>query len=77
MIADTDTFSYRSLQVGEAFGRSSPRRYPVESLAWGVGAGFRRAKVASMRLGMVWQCSRLRGENGPGLHPRYTKGAGP
>jgi hypothetical protein len=33
--------------------------------------------VASMRLGMVWQCSRLRAENGPGLHSRYTKGAGP
>src|SRR6476659_5326653 len=51
MIADTDTFSYRSLQVGEAFGRSNPRRYPLESLAWGVGAGFRRAKVASIRVG--------------------------
>jgi sulfide:quinone oxidoreductase len=51
MIADTDTFSYRSLQVGEAFGRSSPRRYPLESLASGVGAGFRRAKVASIRVG--------------------------
>jgi sulfide:quinone oxidoreductase len=51
MIADTDTFSYRSLQVGEVFGVGRPRRYPLESLAWGTGAAFRQAAVASIRDG--------------------------
>ena len=32
LVADTDTFSYRSLQVGEAFGVGRPRRYSLESL---------------------------------------------
>ena len=51
MIADTDTFSYRSLQVGEVFGTSRPRHYQLQSLALGVGAGFRRTTVASIHVG--------------------------
>jgi len=33
LVADTDTFAYRSLQVGEAFGVGHPRRYSLAALA--------------------------------------------
>lgn len=51
LVADTDTFAYRSLQVGEAFGLGHPRRYPLESLVEGSGARFVQASVASVRVG--------------------------
>jgi sulfide:quinone oxidoreductase len=51
LVADTDTFAYRSLQVGEAFGLGHPRRYSLESLAESSGARFIHASVASVRVG--------------------------
>ena len=51
LVADTDTFAYRSLQVGEAFGLGHPRRYSLASLAENGGARFVHASVASVRAG--------------------------
>jgi sulfide:quinone oxidoreductase len=51
MVADTDGFSYRSLQVGEAFGVGHPRRYPLAALAGDAGARFVQARVKSVRTG--------------------------
>jgi sulfide:quinone oxidoreductase len=51
LVADTDTFSYRSLQVGEAFGVGHPRRYPLASLAEEAGARFVKAPLVSVHAG--------------------------
>ena len=51
VIAQSDTFSYRSLQVGEAFGVGHPRRYSLEGLARDAGARFTQAAVGSVRVG--------------------------
>ena len=51
LVADTDTFAYRSLQVGEAFGVGRPRRYSLASLVGNAGAEFIQAPVASVRVG--------------------------
>ena len=48
LVADSDTFFYRSLQVGEPFGLAKPRRYPLARLVEGVGARFVRAAVAGV-----------------------------
>src|SRR3954452_12350444 len=49
LVADTDTFAYRSLQVGEAFGIGHARRYPLASFTRHVGARFVENSVASIR----------------------------
>jgi sulfide:quinone oxidoreductase len=51
LIADTDTFSYRSLQVGEPFGAERPRQYPLAVLAENADARFIRASIASVAAG--------------------------
>src|SRR5919204_4432618 len=51
LVADADTFAYRSLQVGEAFGIGHPRRYSLPALTEACGATFIRASVASVRVG--------------------------
>ena len=51
IVADTDAFTYRSLQVGEAFGVGRPRRYPLASLVGNVGAEFVQSRVTSIRVG--------------------------
>jgi sulfide:quinone oxidoreductase len=51
LVADTDTFAYRSLQVGEAFGVGHPRRYRLASLADEIGASFVQAPVVSIHAG--------------------------
>jgi sulfide:quinone oxidoreductase len=51
LVADTDSFAYRSLQVGEAFGTDHPRRYPLASLIDGAGARFIQASIASINVG--------------------------
>jgi sulfide:quinone oxidoreductase len=51
LVADTDTFSYRSLQVGEAFGVGHPHDYALPGLVEACGARFRKARVASIRAG--------------------------
>jgi len=51
LVADTDTFAYRSLQVGEAFGVGRPQRYPLASLVEGAGGRFVRASIASVSAG--------------------------
>jgi sulfide:quinone oxidoreductase len=48
LVADTDTFSYRSLQVGEAFGVGHPRRYPLEMLVADAGGRFVQAPIAAV-----------------------------
>jgi sulfide:quinone oxidoreductase len=48
-VANTDTFSYRSLQVGEAFGVGHPRRYSLEELVAGSGGRFVQAPVTEVR----------------------------
>jgi sulfide:quinone oxidoreductase len=47
LVADSDAFSYRALQLG----RSSPERYPLAALVEGVGARFVRGSVASIGAG--------------------------
>ena len=49
LVANTDTFSYRSLQVGEAFGVGHPRRYPLQELVAGSGGRFVQAPVTEVR----------------------------
>jgi sulfide:quinone oxidoreductase len=49
LVANTDTFSYRSLQVGEAFGVGHPRRYSLEELVAGSGGRFVQAPVTEVR----------------------------
>src|SRR6476661_6050585 len=49
LVADTDTFTYRSLQVGEAFGADAARRYPLASLAR--GATFLQRAIRSVATG--------------------------
>src|SRR6478609_6260970 len=49
LVADTDTFTYRSLQVGEAFGADAARRYPLASLAR--GATFLQRAIRSVAIG--------------------------
>ena len=49
LVADTDTFAYRSLQVGEAFGVGHPRRYPLGQLVADSGGHFIQAPVAAVR----------------------------
>lgn len=49
LVADGDTFAYRSLQVGEAFGLGHPRRYPLAGLVEGAGAHFVQGSVAAVR----------------------------
>ena len=49
LVADTDTFFYRSLQVGEAFGIGHPRRYSLALLVADSGGRFIHAPVASVR----------------------------
>jgi sulfide:quinone oxidoreductase len=51
LVANTDTFTYRSLQVGEAFGVGRPRRYPLPALVADAGGTFVEASVASVRVG--------------------------
>jgi len=51
LVADTDTFAYRSLEVGEAFGVGRPRRYSLTSLVEDCGARFVRAPVVSIGAG--------------------------
>jgi sulfide:quinone oxidoreductase len=51
LVADTDAFFYRSLQVGEAFGVGHPRRYSLPSLVEDAGARFVQAPVASVHTG--------------------------
>ena len=51
LVADTDTFSYRSLQVAEPFGAERPSRYPLAALAENLGARFVRASIASVSAG--------------------------
>src|SRR5437762_7490792 len=51
LVADTDTFAYRSLQVGEAFGVGHPRRYSLAALAELNGARFVQAPVVSIHAG--------------------------
>jgi sulfide:quinone oxidoreductase len=51
LVADRDTFAYRSLQVGQAFGAGSPRSYPLPSLVEGAGARFVQASIASVNVG--------------------------
>src|SRR4051794_8134226 len=51
LVADTDAFTYRSLQVGEAFGAGHPRRYSLAALADGCDAQFIQAPVASIIAG--------------------------
>src|SRR5437762_12470900 len=51
LVADTDTFAYRSLQVGEAFGVGRPQRYPLASLVEGARGRFVRASIASVSAG--------------------------
>jgi sulfide:quinone oxidoreductase len=48
VVADTDSFWYRSLQVGEAFGIGHPRRYGLANLVAENGARFVQAPVASV-----------------------------
>jgi sulfide:quinone oxidoreductase len=49
VVADTDTFSYRSLQVGEAFGVGRPRHYPLPDIVAGSGGRFIQAPVTAIR----------------------------
>jgi sulfide:quinone oxidoreductase len=49
LVADTDSFSYRSLQVGEAFGVGRPRRYSLASIVTYSGGRFIQAPVAAVR----------------------------
>lgn len=51
VVADSDTFAYRSLQISEVFGVGGPRHYPLRALVSGVGATFRQARVASIGVG--------------------------
>src|SRR5436853_572498 len=51
LVADTDTFAYESLQVGEAFGLGHRRRYSLPLLARNSGARFVGARMASIRAG--------------------------
>jgi sulfide:quinone oxidoreductase len=51
LVANTDTFAYRSLQVGEAFGVGRPRRYPLAPLVADADGTFIKAKVASIHVG--------------------------
>ena len=51
LVADSPAFSYRSLQVGEAFGVGHPREYRLPSLVEGAGARFVEASVASVQAG--------------------------
>jgi sulfide:quinone oxidoreductase len=49
VVADADTFAYRSLQVGEAFGVGRPRRYPLPAIVAESGARFIQAPVTAVR----------------------------
>jgi sulfide:quinone oxidoreductase len=49
LVADTDTFSYRPLMVGEAFGLGHPHKYPLAQLVEGAGAHFLRGSVTAVR----------------------------
>src|SRR5690242_15364600 len=51
LVANTDTFAYRSLEVGEAFGVGRPHRYPLAALVAGVGGRFVQESIASVRVG--------------------------
>jgi sulfide:quinone oxidoreductase len=51
LVADTETFSYRSLQVGEAFGVGHPRHYSLPALVEDRAAHFRTGRVASIHAG--------------------------
>jgi sulfide:quinone oxidoreductase len=51
VVAASDTFSYRSLQVGEAFGLGRARRYPLEPLLADAGATFVQERVVSIHAG--------------------------
>jgi sulfide:quinone oxidoreductase len=51
LVANTDTFTYRSLQVGAPFGVGHPRRYPLPALVADAGGTFVEASVASVRAG--------------------------
>ena len=50
LVADTDTFTYRSLQVGEAFGAGRPRRYPLASLVADAHGTFVQAPIKSVHI---------------------------
>src|SRR5690242_5770514 len=49
VVANADTFAYRSLQVGEAFGVGRPRRYPLPEIVAESGARFIQAPVTAVR----------------------------
>jgi sulfide:quinone oxidoreductase len=51
VVADSDTFTYRSLQIGETFGLAAPRRYRLASLVEDAGARFVHASIASISAG--------------------------
>jgi sulfide:quinone oxidoreductase len=51
LVADVDTFAYRSLQIAEPFDAGHPRRYPLASLAADAGAAFVQERVRSIRVG--------------------------
>jgi sulfide:quinone oxidoreductase len=50
VVADTDVFAYRSLQIGEAFGGGAPRRYSLPLLVANLGATFQRGSIAAVRI---------------------------
>src|SRR5215212_5951620 len=51
LVADTDTFAYRALNVGEAFGAGHPRRYSLPALVEDCGARFVQERVTSISAG--------------------------
>jgi sulfide:quinone oxidoreductase len=51
VVANTDTFWYRSLEVGQAFGVGHPRQYSLRSLVENAGGAFVQAPVASIHAG--------------------------
>src|SRR3954454_17614129 len=51
LVADTDTFVYRSQQVGEAFGVAPARRHDLGALVADAGATFVRDRVAKVDAG--------------------------
>jgi sulfide:quinone oxidoreductase len=51
LVADSDVFAYRSLQVGEAFDVGTRRSYSLPLLVANAGATFRQSTVESVRVG--------------------------
>jgi len=49
LVADADTFAYRSLQVGEAFGVGRPQRYPLADIVAESGGRFIQAPITAIR----------------------------